>query len=70
VLARTPPPPDEDDDNEDDRRWTFLLALAAVVAIVVIGLMIVWKMWQNEKLQECVLSGRRDCGPIEIPDSH
>lgn len=68
VLARSPPPPDEDDD-EGHRRWTFLLALAAVFAIVAIGLLIVWKMWQNEKLQECLLTGRRDCAPIEIPDS-
>lgn len=69
MLAPSPPPPDEEDD-ENDRRWTFLLTLAVVVAIVVIGLVIVWKMWQNEKMQECLLSGRRDCAPIEIPESH
>jgi hypothetical protein len=69
VLARTPPPPG-DEENEDGRRWTFALALVAVVALVAVGLLIAWKMWQNEKLQECLMAGRRDCAPIEIPDSH
>ena len=63
-----PPPDDEDDDG--DRQRTFMLALAAVVVvIVVLGFFLVWKMWQNEKLQECLLTGRRDCAPIDIPDS-
>ncbi|MGH6877747.1 MAG: hypothetical protein ACREHV_10275 [Rhizomicrobium sp.] len=65
-MSAGPPPPDDD---EDGARWKFLLALAAIVAIVVIGFLIVWKMWQNEKLQECVITGRRDCAPIQIPDS-
>ena len=40
-----------------------LLALAVVVVIVVLGFLLVWKMWQNEKLQECYATGRRDCAP-------
>jgi hypothetical protein len=69
MNAMSPPPPDDGDDYDRDRQWTFLLALVGVIAIVVIGFMLVWKMWQNEKLQECILSGRRDCAPIEIPAS-
>jgi hypothetical protein len=61
-------PPDEDDDNEPG--WSFLLALGAVTVIVVVGFLIVWKMWQNEKMQECVMTGRRDCAPIDVPQSH
>ncbi|MGH6890095.1 MAG: hypothetical protein ACREHF_13025 [Rhizomicrobium sp.] len=60
--------PDPDDD-EDDRRLAFLLALAAVAVVVVLGLFLLWKIWQNEQLQECVLSGRRDCASIRIQDS-
>lgn len=70
INAMSAPPPDDyDRDDDDDRQWTFLLALIAVVAIAVIGFLLVWKMWQNEKLQECILSGRRDCAPIDIPAS-
>jgi hypothetical protein len=46
-----------------------VLALAAVIVIVVLGFLLVWKMWQNEKLQECYATGRHDCAPIDIPDS-
>ncbi|HEX4078916.1 MAG TPA: hypothetical protein VHX61_08605 [Rhizomicrobium sp.] len=58
-----------DDGDEDDRRWSFLLTLAVVVVIVAVGFLLVWKMWQNEKLQECVMTGRRDCAPIDVPAS-
>jgi uncharacterized membrane protein len=59
-----------DDGDEDEPRSSFLLALAAVLVIVVVGFLLVWKMWQNEKLQECLMTGRRDCAPIDVPDSH
>lgn len=62
-----PPPPPDDDGSS--RQRSFVLALAAVVMIVVLGFFLVWKMWQNEKLQECYATGRRDCAPIDIPDS-
>jgi hypothetical protein len=70
MNAMSPPPPDDNDrDDDNDHQWTFLLAMVGVIAIVVIGFLLVWKMWQNEKLQECLLSGRRDCAPIDIPAS-
>ncbi|HEY3639242.1 MAG TPA: hypothetical protein VGK90_13930 [Rhizomicrobium sp.] len=62
-------PQNEDDDDDGARQRNFVLALLAVIVIVVIGFFLVWKMWQNEKMQECLLTGRRDCAPIDIPDS-
>ena len=43
------------------------MALAAVVIIVVLGFLLLWKMRENEKMQECLMTGRRDCAPIAIP---
>lgn len=63
------PPQDENEDDDDGRRRSVLLALAVVAVIVIGGFFLVWKMWQNEKLQECYASGRRDCAPIDVPDS-
>ncbi len=65
--AQTPPPDDEHDDA--NRQRNFVLAMAAVGVIVGLGLFLVGKMWQNEKMQECLMSGRRDCAPIDVPDS-
>jgi hypothetical protein len=67
MNAMSPPPPDDGDD--DDRRGSFLVGLAVVLVIVAIGFLIVWKMRQNEKMQECLLTGRRDCAATNLPDS-
>lgn len=61
------PPPDPDD--EDDDPWIVLIGVAAVVLIVVIGFLVLWKMRENEKMQECVMTGRRDCAPVAIPST-
>ncbi|HTT84976.1 MAG TPA: hypothetical protein VMF67_15980 [Rhizomicrobium sp.] len=64
-----PPPPDDEDEDDGERQRSFVIALVAIIVIVVIGFFLVWKMWQNEKLQECLMTGRRDCAPIDIPAS-
>lgn len=60
-------PPDPDDEDSDP--WIVLMAVAAVVLVVVIGFLILWKMRENERLQECVMTGRRDCTPVTIPST-
>ncbi len=64
MNAMSPPPPDDDDD--DDRRGSFI-GLAVVLVVAAIGFLIVWKMRQNEKMQECLLTGRRDCAASASP---
>ncbi|HEX4156857.1 MAG TPA: hypothetical protein VHY79_00140 [Rhizomicrobium sp.] len=68
-MNALPPPPPDDEYDDPNRRRNLVLALAGIVVIVVLGFFLVWKMWQNEKLQECYATGRRDCAPIDIPDS-
>lgn len=62
-------PPDPDDDENGDP-WIVLMGVAAVVFVVLIGFLILWKMRENEKMQECLVTGRRDCAPITIPSAH
>lgn len=73
MLMKTPDPEkggeDHEQDEEDERRLGFLLALIAVAVIVALGLWLLWTMWENEKLQECLITGRRDCAPVAIPES-
>jgi hypothetical protein len=73
MLMKTPDPEkggeDHEREEEDERRLGFLLALIAVAVVVVLGLWLLWKMWENEKLQECIITGRRDCAPVAIPAS-
>jgi hypothetical protein len=62
------PPPDKDEEDGDP--LIVVLALAAVVIIVVLGFLLLWKMRENEKMQDCLMTGRRDCAPVAVPDTH
>ena len=61
------PPPDPDDENGDP--WFVLIGVAVAVLVVVIGFLVLWKMRENEKMQECLMTGRRDCAPIALPQT-
>ncbi|MBI3436834.1 MAG: hypothetical protein HY056_17420 [Proteobacteria bacterium] len=57
---------------EDDYRHRMMLNMAvaaAIVLLIAIGLWIADTMAVMRKNQDCVLSGRRGCAPIELPAS-
>jgi len=66
VVMNSPPDPD---DNGNGDPWIVLIGVAAVVLVVLIGFLVLWKMRENEKMQECLMTGRRDCAPIAIPST-
>ncbi len=62
-----PKGPAKDEDDDDSRR-TFVNLLAVIVCLVILiaGFWLMNKLWESKKLQDCVFSGRRNCGaPIE-----
>jgi len=71
-----PDPPDlsqyehgGDDDDYRHRMLTNVAALAFVALLVVGGVWIANTIAQMRKNQDCVLSGRRGCTPVEIPSA-
>lgn len=56
-----------DQDDQDRSRRRSLIALAVVVAIFVVSWILVQELYQSEKLQDCLLSGRTNCAPIATP---
>lgn len=71
------PPPIADVENyvrprEDDyphRMKTNLAAFLVLALLVVCGWWLADAIAQMRKNQDCVLSGRRNCNPIEVPAS-
>jgi hypothetical protein len=58
----------EDDDREtDDRRTAALMGLVIVLALAIAGVVLVRDLGAESKLEDCLMSGRTNCAPIEIP---
>jgi hypothetical protein len=61
---------DRDDDKEenDARRVTTSLAgLALVLFLVVVCIFLAQKLTKMGEIQDCIMSGRTNCAPIEVP---
>lgn len=60
---------EDEDDNADYRHRMLMNAIAvAVVAILVgVGVLIADTIAEIERDQDCVLQGRSNCAPIEVP---
>ena len=62
----------ERSEGPDDYRHRMLINAAALVFVVVlmgVGLWIADTMAEMRKNQDCVLSGREDCTPVEVEHS-
>jgi len=56
------------DGPEPDSRRPAVIGLAVVLLLVVAGYFLVGALRRNADLEDCLMSGRRNCGPaIEAP---
>src|SRR5262245_52686409 len=74
-ASQEPPPPveglakyegGEQDDNYRHRMLVNLAALIFTVVLAIVGAWLVIQIADMRKNQDCVLSGRRNCTPIEV----
>jgi hypothetical protein len=56
----------EDEDDYRHRMIVNLVALAFTVVLAIAGVWLVVQLTELRKNQDCVLSGRRNCAPIEV----
>ena len=55
--------PDRDSQNGSQRRS--LIALGVVVVLFVVGWILAHELYANGKIEDCVMSGRTNCVPID-----
>lgn len=57
--------PEPDESEVPDSRRGALLGLAIVLALVVGGLLLARALRHTSEVQDCVMSGRTNCAPID-----
>lgn len=58
-------PPEPAEPNEPDSRRGALLGLLVALLLVVAGLILVRILGNTGRLQDCVMSGRTNCAPVD-----
>ena len=58
-----------DQDPGPDSRRPAVIGLILVLVLVVAGYFLMTALRQNANLEDCLMSGRRNCAPIEAPGS-
>jgi hypothetical protein len=56
-----------DNRRDDGNRRSALLAIAAVLLLAAVGWYLAHALSHSARLQDCLLSGRTNCAPLEEP---
>ena len=62
--------PRDGDDEADQRRSAALIGLIIILALAIAGVWLVRELRQKSALEDCLMSGRTNCAPIEVPSRH
>ena len=52
--------------EQENRQTTGLAAVAAVLLLLVAGLWLVHALHRSSRLEDCLMSGRTNCYPIDL----
>jgi hypothetical protein len=55
------------DDGADQRRSSALIGLIIILALAIAGVVVVRELREKSRLEDCLMSGRHNCAPIEVP---
>ena len=62
-----PTPSDHDDEDLPDRRTAALIGLVVILVLAILAILLVQKLGTQSKVEDCLMSGRTNCAPIEAP---
>jgi hypothetical protein len=57
-----------DPEGQNGSRRRSMIALGIVVLLFVVGWVLAHELYTNGKLEDCLLSGRTNCEPIQSPN--
>jgi hypothetical protein len=56
-----------EDDGGQQRRSAALIGLIIILALAIAGVVLVRELRERSRLEDCLMSGRTNCSPIEAP---
>jgi hypothetical protein len=56
-------------EGADQRRSAALVGLIIILALAIAGVVLVRELRERSRLEDCLMSGRTNCAPIEVPSS-
>jgi len=57
----------DNDDGSEQRRSAALIGLIIILALAIAGVVVVRELREKSRLEDCLMSGRHNCAPIEVP---
>jgi hypothetical protein len=66
-MAEKTPRKQDHDDYSSDPRWAALIGLIVILVLAIGAIVLVRELGKASKLQDCLMSGRTNCAPIEVP---
>lgn len=55
------------EEQEEARRTAALMGFIVVLLLAIAGLLLVRELAKKSRLEDCLMSGRSNCAPIEAP---
>jgi hypothetical protein len=55
--------------HDSDSRRPAVIGLIVVAVLVIAGYLLFTALRQNSQMEDCLMSGRKNCAPIEAPPS-
>jgi hypothetical protein len=57
----------EDDEEDQTRRTSALMGFIVILLLAIAGVVLVRQLGEKGRLEDCLLAGRINCLPIELP---
>ncbi|HTV88713.1 MAG TPA: hypothetical protein VME41_06830 [Stellaceae bacterium] len=54
-------------DDDEARRTAALMGFIVILLLAIAGVILVRELRQKAVLEDCLMAGRRNCAPIELP---
>jgi hypothetical protein len=58
----------EDGEREEARRTSALMGFIVILLLAIAGVLLVRELGKKAALEDCLMAGRHNCAPIELPD--